>query len=80
MHTLERTSLWQRLRGAREADLFGPRGRLPTRGQPDTTPRFALLSLAAMTAAGFLMRAHVPRGIWLDEAIVTRRCTTSCSG
>jgi uncharacterized membrane protein len=71
--------LWQRLRGARETDLFGPRGRLPTRGEPDTPPRFALLSLAAMTLAGFLLRVHVPRGLWLDEAISVHQANLGLS-
>jgi uncharacterized membrane protein len=71
--------LWQRLRGAHEADLFGPRGRLPTRGEPDTAPRFALLSILGMTAAGLLLRIHVPRGLWLDEAISVHQANLSLS-
>ena len=35
----------QRLRGAHEAELFGPRGRLPRRGEPDTSHSTALLIL-----------------------------------
>jgi uncharacterized membrane protein len=62
-------TLWRRLRGAREAELFGPRGRLPRRGEPDTTLRVALLVLAGVTIAGLALRLAVPRGIWLDEAI-----------
>jgi uncharacterized membrane protein len=62
-------TLWRRLRGAREADLFGPRGRLPTRGEPDTKANVALLALAGITAAGLALRLAIPRGIWLDEAI-----------
>ena len=62
-------TLWRRLRGAREADLFGPRGRLPTRGEPDTKPNTAVLALAGITAAGLALRLAIPRGIWLDEAI-----------
>jgi uncharacterized membrane protein len=62
-------TLWRRFRGAREADLFGPRGRLPTRGEPDTKPNAALLALAGITAAGLALRLAIPRGIWLDEAI-----------
>ena len=62
-------SLWRRLRGAREADLFGPRGRLPTRGEPDTRLNTALLVLAGITLAGLGLRLAIPRGIWLDEAI-----------
>ena len=58
-----------RLRGAREADLFGPRGRLPRRGEPDTSPKTALLVLGAITLAGLALRLAVNRGIWLDEAI-----------
>jgi uncharacterized membrane protein len=59
----------RRLRGAREADLFGPRGRLPRRGEPDTDHRTALLVLGAITLAGLGLRLAVTRGIWLDEAI-----------
>jgi uncharacterized membrane protein len=62
-------TLFRRLRGAREADLFGPRGRLPRRGEPDTKPNVALLVLAGIIAAGLALRLAVPRGIWLDEAI-----------
>jgi uncharacterized membrane protein len=62
-------SLWRRFGSAREAELFGPRGRLPTRGQPDTARNAALLALAAITLAGLGLRLAVPRGIWLDEAI-----------
>jgi uncharacterized membrane protein len=58
-----------RLRGAREAELFGPRGRLPRRGEPDTSPKTALLVLGAITLAGLGLRLAVNRGIWLDEAI-----------
>lgn len=61
--------LLPRLRGAREADLFGPRGRLPRRGEPDTSHRTALIVLAALTLAGLGLRLLVTRGIWLDEAI-----------
>jgi uncharacterized membrane protein len=69
---LERRSLGtlnQRLRGAREAELFGPRGRLPRRGEPDTSRNTALLVLVALILAGLTLRLAVPRGIWLDEAI-----------
>jgi hypothetical protein len=38
-------NLWRRLRGAREAELFGPKGRVPRRGEPDTTRSVALLVL-----------------------------------
>ena len=75
MHTvkpLERNSLrtlFQRLRGAHEAELFGPRGRLPRRGEPDTSHNTALLVLAGLILAGLALRLAVPRGIWLDEAI-----------
>jgi uncharacterized membrane protein len=62
-------TLWRRLRGAREAELFGPRGRLPRRGEPDTSRNVALAVLAAVTLAGLALRLAVPRGIWLDEAI-----------
>ena len=71
--------MWQRLRSARETDLFGPRGRLPTRGEPDTKPNVALLALVGLTAAGFLLRLPVPRGIWLDEAISVHQANLSLS-
>lgn len=69
---LERNSLgtlFQRLRGAREAELFGPRGRLPRRGEPDTSHTTSLRILAGVILAGLALRLAVPRGIWLDEAI-----------
>ena len=62
-------TLFRRLRGAHEAELFGPRGRLPRRGEPDTKRNVALLALAVIIAAGLALRLAVPRGIWLDEAI-----------
>jgi Dolichyl-phosphate-mannose-protein mannosyltransferase len=62
-------TLFQRLRGAHEAELFGPRGRLPRRGEPDTSRHTALLVLAGLILAGLALRLAVPRGIWLDEAI-----------
>jgi len=61
--------LVQRLRGAHEAELFGPRGRLPRRGEPDTPKTTALLVLLGLVLAGLAVRLAVPRGIWLDEAI-----------
>ena len=62
-------TLIPRLGGAREAELFGPRGRLPRRGEPDTTRRVALLVLAGTILAGLALRLAIPRGLWLDEAI-----------
>ena len=62
-------SLFQRLRGAHEAELFGPRGRVPRRGEPDTSRHTALLVLGGLIVAGLVLRLAVPRGIWLDEAI-----------
>jgi uncharacterized membrane protein len=62
-------SLLKRLRGAHEAQLFGPRGRLPQRGETDTPRNTALLVLGALILAGLAIRLAVPRGIWLDEAI-----------
>jgi uncharacterized membrane protein len=58
-----------RLRGAHEAELFGPRGRLPRRGEPDVSHRNALLILGGLLLVGLALRLAVPRGIWLDEAI-----------
>lgn len=69
---LEKNSLERvvhRLRGAHEAQLFGPRGRLPRRGEPDTAKNTALLVLGGLVLAGLALRLAVPRGIWLDEAI-----------
>ena len=61
-------SLWRHLRGAHEAELFGPRGRLPARraghgdeDRPHGARRCILVGLA--------LRLAVTRGIWLDEAI-----------
>lgn len=62
-------TLFQRLRGAHEAELFGPRGNLPRRGEPDTSRNTALLVLTGLILAGLALRLAVPRGIWLDEAI-----------
>jgi len=66
-------SLWRRLIGAREAEpeaeLFGPRGKLPRRGEPDTDKDTALRILVGLIIAGLVLRFAVPRGIWLDEAI-----------
>ncbi len=62
-------TLFQRLRGAHEAELFGPRGRLPRRGEPDTSHKTALLVLGGLILAGLALRVAVTRGIWLDEAI-----------
>jgi hypothetical protein len=64
-----RGALLQRLRGAHEAELFGPRGRLPRRGEPDTGRNNALLILAGLVLAALALRLAVPRGIWLDESI-----------
>jgi uncharacterized membrane protein len=49
--------------------LFGPRGRLPRRGEPDVGHRNALLILGGLVLVGLALRLAVPRGIWLDEAI-----------
>jgi uncharacterized membrane protein len=62
-------ALLGRLRGAHEAELFGPRGRLPRRGEADTSRTNARLILAGLIVAGLALRLAVPRGIWLDEAI-----------
>jgi uncharacterized membrane protein len=77
---LERNSLGtlvERLRGAKEAELFGPRGRLPRRGEPDTTARTALYVLGGLILAGLVLRVLVPRGIWLDEAISVHQARLS---
>jgi uncharacterized membrane protein len=70
-------TMWRRLRGAREAELFGPRGRLPTRGEPDTRLNVALAVLAGVTLAGLALRLAVPRGLWLDEAISVHQANLS---
>jgi len=72
--------LVRRLRGAHEAELFGPRGRLPRRGEPDTSRRTALLILGGLTLAGLGVRLLVPRGIWLDEAISIHQARLSLHG
>ena len=70
-------ALIDRLRGAHEAELFGPRGRLPRRGEPDTSHRTALGVLAALIVLGLVLRLAVPRGIWLDEAITIHQARLS---
>ena len=86
MHTvkpLEGNSLrtvFRRLGGAHEAELFGPRGRLPRRGEPDTSPRTALLVLGGLVLAGLALRLAVSRGIWLDEAISIHQARLSLHG
>jgi hypothetical protein len=70
-------ALIERLRGAHEAELFGPRGRLPRRGEPDTSHRTALGILAGLIVLGFVLRLAVPRGIWLDEAITIHQARLS---
>ncbi len=80
---LERSSsgtVFQRLRGAHEAELFGPRGRLPRRGEPDTSRNTALLVLVGLILAGLALRLAVPRGIWLDEAITIHQARLSLHG
>ncbi len=62
-------SILQRLRGAHEAELFGPRGRVPRRGEPDASHHTALLVLGGLIIVGLALRLAVPRGIWVDEAI-----------
>lgn len=61
--------LVRRFQGAHEAELFGPRGRLPRRGEPDTSRNTTLWVLVGLVLAGLALRLAVPRGIWLDEAI-----------
>jgi len=62
-------TLFRRLGGAHEAELFGPRGRLPRRGEPDASRQTARLVLGGLILVGLVVRLAVPRGIWLDEAI-----------
>ena len=73
-------TLFRRLRGAQEAELFGPRGNLPRRGEPDTSRRSALLILAGLILAGLALRLAVTRGIWLDEAISIHQARLSLHG
>jgi dolichyl-phosphate-mannose-protein mannosyltransferase len=62
-------SLWRRVGRARESELFGPRGRLPRRGEPDLRRRSAVAVVAGLTLGGLVLRLVITRGIWLDEAI-----------
>jgi uncharacterized membrane protein len=73
-------SVFRRLPGAHESELFGPRGRLPRRGEPDTSGRTALIFLAGIILAGLALRLAVPRGIWLDEAISIHQARLSLHG
>jgi 4-amino-4-deoxy-L-arabinose transferase-like glycosyltransferase len=73
-------SLLQRFRGAHEAELFGPRGRLPRRGEPDVGHGNALLILGSLVVLGLALRLAVPRGIWLDEAISIHQARLSLHG
>jgi uncharacterized membrane protein len=68
---------FRRLRGAHEAELFGPRGRLPRRGERDTDLPTTRLVLAGLILAGLALRLAVPRGIWLDEAITIHQAHLS---
>jgi uncharacterized membrane protein len=70
----------QRLRGAHEAELFGPRGRLPQRGEPDTGRGTMLLVLGGIIVVGAALRLAVTRGIWLDEAISIHQAQLSLRG
>ncbi len=70
-------ALFDRIRGAHEAELFGPQGRLPRRGEPDTSHRTALGVLAGLIVVGFVLRLAVQRGIWLDEAITIHQARLS---
>jgi uncharacterized membrane protein len=70
-------TFFRRLQGAHETELFGPRGRLPQRGEPDTSRRTALLILGALIVAGLALRLAVTRGIWLDEAITIHQAHLS---
>ena len=76
-------TLWRRLRGAREsepeAELFGPRGKLPPRGESDTSRETVLLVLGGVILAGLALRLAVPRGIWLDEAISVNQANLGLS-
>ncbi len=73
-------ALFRRLRGAHEAELFGPRGRLPRRGEPDTSLKTARIALAVIILAGLGLRLAVTRGIWLDEAISIHQAHLSLHG
>lgn len=73
-------ALLERFRGAHEAELFGPRGRLPRRGEPDTSHRTAVSVLAGLILLGLVLRLVVPRGLWLDEAITVHQSRLSLHG
>ncbi|MBV9310527.1 MAG: glycosyltransferase family 39 protein [Solirubrobacterales bacterium] len=73
-------ALIARLRGAQEAELFGPRGRLPRRGEPDTAKNTALLVLGGLILGGLILRLIVTRGVWLDEAISIHQAHLSLHG
>ncbi|HTD76044.1 MAG TPA: glycosyltransferase family 39 protein [Chloroflexota bacterium] len=73
-------ALFRRVRGAQEAELFGPRGRLPRRGEADTARNRALLILGGLILVAVLIRVAVPRGIWLDEAISVHQARLSLHG
>jgi uncharacterized membrane protein len=68
------------LRGAHEDELFGPQGRLPRRGEPDTSRVTSRLVLAGLILAALGLRLAVTRGIWLDEAISIHQARLSLHG
>jgi hypothetical protein len=68
------------LRGAHEEELFGPQGRLPRRGEPDTSRATTRLVLAGLIVVGLALRVAVTRGIWLDEAISIHQARLSLHG
>jgi uncharacterized membrane protein len=72
--------MFRGLRGAREAELFGRQGRLPRRGEPDTSRNTTRLVLAGLILAGLGLRLAVTRGIWLDEAISIHQARLSLHG
>jgi uncharacterized membrane protein len=73
-------TMFRGLRGAREAELFGRQGRLPRRGEPDTSRNTTRLVLAGLILAGLGLRLAVTRGIWLDEAISIHQARLSLHG
>ncbi len=67
----------RRFRGSQEAELFGPRGALPRRGEPDASRDTARAILAGLILVSLALRLAVPRGIGLDEAITIHQAHLS---
>ena len=68
------------VRRAHEAELFGPQGRLPRRGEPDTSSATSAADPRGARARRSGAAVAVPRGIWLDEAISIHQARLSLHG